>query len=151
MFESCYHQAPRSTIRTCPGSLDPFLHPTSRRLFCGAPLASDYDAAGPSKFYIALPTNAHAVGFRGRMVTASRGQLDGFLNVPWMPLDYSPTTYADPSLSNFTSGGVTMIPNERSSSIEGRYVDGLSLTVDCGTCKRSRILLSRTTPLMLLA
>ena len=66
----CVNCPPRSSLRTCPGSLNPFLHPTSRRLFCGAPLATDYDAAGPAKFYIALPTNARAVGFRGRIVTA---------------------------------------------------------------------------------
>ena len=136
----CVNCAPQSTIHTCPGSLEPALNPFSRRFFCAAPLADDYNAAGPANFYISLPKGTRAVGFRGRVVTGSSGQLDGFLNVPWMPLDYSPRTYADASLANFTSvAGVTMFPNERSSSIEGRYVDGLSLTVDCTTCARPRI------------
>ena len=79
-----------------------------------------------------------AAGFRGRIVTVSKGSLDAFLNVTWMPLDTSPVVSNDPTFANFTFGSLTMYPNTRSNTLEGRYVDGLSLTVDCDRCAHPR-------------
>ena len=66
--------------------------------------------------------------------------MDAFLSVPWMPYDISPAYDDDSSQANFTSlaRGATMYPNVRSDDIEGRYVDGISVTVDCPTCQQPR-------------
>jgi len=135
---ACVHCAPPLTIAECPGVLTPFLHPSSRRFFCAAPLQTDTSAAEIANFYVALPKGSRAVGFRGRVVTVSRGQLDGFFNSSWVPLDYSPVRSTDPAMDDFTTETATYYPNVRDSSIEGRYVDGLSLTVDCSECEQPR-------------
>eukprot|EP00966_Prymnesium_polylepis_P001622 37491-Prymnesium_polylepis.1 len=96
-------------------------------------------AVPPKSFYITLPRNAKAVGFRGRINAVNKGALDSFLNVSWLPTDFTLSSKAS-SLQhfgiyrdNFTipegeySG--TYYPNVRDDSIEGRYVDGISLTI----------------------
>ena len=57
-----------------------------------------------------------------------------------MPFDITPVPSTEPSQVNFTSTvrGATMYPNSYSGDLEGRYVDGLSLTVDCATCRHPR-------------
>ena len=42
---TCVHCPPKTTISTCPGALKKFLHPSSRRFFCGAPMTTTYSTA----------------------------------------------------------------------------------------------------------
>ena len=172
--DSCVHCAPATVISSCPGTLKKYLHSTNRRFLCAAPMTTDYPPQGYHNFFVSLPRDTTAACFRGRIVAYSKGQLDAFANVSWLPFDYSPQCKGSPcepsrrSLVRFlmtarlsTPGASLMLPNPvlavssnytviagdysgsafpnaRSSSIDGRYVDGLSLTVGCPSCQNGR-------------
>ena len=97
-------------------------------------MKTNYPAGeGYSKFYVSLPQGQQAVGFRGRIVTHTKGQLDAFMDVPWIWNDLSGTDVPGSNYTMTTAQGVTatVYPNVKSDSIDDRYVDGLSLTVGC--------------------
>eukprot|EP00966_Prymnesium_polylepis_P071443 1659693-Prymnesium_polylepis.1 len=137
--EQCVNCLPPPTISSCPGNLKKYLHSTTFRYLCASPMREGQLAVQPKSFYVTLPRNSKAVGFRGRINAVSKGALDSFLNVSWLPADFTlsnkPSNLQHLGIyrDNFTilegENTGTFYPNVRDDSIEGRYVDGMSLSI----------------------
>ena len=136
---------PSSTV--CPGNLKKFLHNTLRnedgdlRFICAAPLEARNPESPPPeeayRFLVNLPIAATVVGFRGRIVTSTKGQMDAWLNssLPW---DFSSASCTEDDYC-LSQGGVAYpsdyLRSEDSGvlnyyGLEGRYVDGTAFL--CG-------------------
>ena len=102
---TCTDNAPTSTITTCPGNLQKYLHPLSGKFLCAPPYATALRAEGAYSFFVSLPTDAHVAGFRGRVVAVARGAMDGFLNASYLPLDFSSAACADAAQCGTGFGG----------------------------------------------
>ena len=116
---ACSNNAPDAVMDACPGDLVRF--DARGRAVCGPPLEHN-TRTDPYSVFVAGPRGTPVAGFKGRVTAVALGAHDGFLNTSWLHTD--------------VSGGNEMYPNDhaKSTGLEGRYVDGISLTVGGTDC-----------------
>ncbi|KAH8054910.1 calcium ion binding protein [Aureococcus anophagefferens] len=134
---ACSHIAPDDVLDACPGTLSKYL--ANGRYVCAPdPRASPAADAEPSSAFVAGPRNTFVAGFRGRIGAVALGSMDAFLSASWHPSDFSAFECAEASYgpqAPFDFAGA-LYPNDAldgapGAGIDGRYVDGVSLTVGC--------------------
>ena len=127
---ACSNNAPDAVMDACPGDLVRF--DARGRAVCGPPLEHT-TRTDPYSVFVAGPRGTPVAGFKGRVTAVALGAHDGFLNTSWLHTD--------------VSAGTEMYPNDhaKSTGLEGRFVDGITLTVG-GTDTAPRAPTSSRTP-----
>eukprot|EP00966_Prymnesium_polylepis_P009328 215178-Prymnesium_polylepis.1 len=142
--QTCAKDAAEQAAFACPGDLQTAWAAGLHKYVCAPPLQAAPRERGPYSFFVNAPRDSEYAALRGRFVTVARGSMDAFLNLSF-GWDFSGGQCYKAGVCGTSTQGIAgavypadLLRSVPGAGIDGRYVDGISLTIGCAASARGR-------------